>query len=230
MKSTFVNIHTHGRTGTGVEVVSLAATAGLRSLYPAPPFSIGIHPWNALPGFDVDAALREIEKAPATAIGEIGLDFAMDEASLSDSDGPSGAAIRELQRRAFEAQLEVAARRGLPVILHCVKAFEETMDVLARFDGRLRAVVFHGFVGTPEQAAKAVKRGYFLSFGMRSFASRRTEDALRRTPVGHIFLENDAAPTPIAEVYARAAEILRIPVPQLAKDLNDNYLRVFGNE
>jgi TatD DNase family protein len=142
--------------------------------------------------------------------------------SASFEDG-----ARELQREVFEAQLAIAERRGLPVILHCVKAFEPTMEILARHP-KLPAVIFHGFIGSSQQAARAVEAGYFLSFGERSMASSRTVEAMLSVPAGQIFFETDDSATPIAEIYNRAAEILKMPVDELAKTLYYNYLKVFA--
>jgi TatD DNase family protein len=124
----------------------------------------------------------------------------------------------------FAAQLRIAEERHLPVILHCVRAFEPTMEILAGF--RLPGVVFHGFVGSPQQAAQAVSRGYFLSFDRRSLASPKTVEAMRATPLENLFLETDDAQIPIAEMYAHAAKILAVPIAQLAKQMNDNYSRI----
>lgn len=74
------------------------------------------------------------------AVGETGLDFV---------HGPA----REVQFGALRAQLRIARERGLPVVLHCVRAFEPLMRELAACEPR--AVIFHGFIGSPEQAQQA---------------------------------------------------------------------------
>lgn len=211
-----MNIHTHARTGDGIEMVSVMA--GQDVALPQSPFSIGVHPWQ-VDRVDVDAALREIETAPASAIGETGLDYAV-----------SG--DRELQKTVFRAQLRIAEERGLPVVLHCVRAFEPTMEILAKY--RLPAVVFHGFVGSHEQALRAVERtGYYLSLGERSLSSPKTVEAMRvealkRVPLESLFLETDESRLSIAEIYFRTSEIIGMPVAELAHKIYDNYMTVFG--
>jgi TatD DNase family protein len=239
MDTPYINIHTHRRTGCGIEVVSvmaglgvrraawaaseagvesaagLAGTASVECELPVPPFSIGVHPWQIveLDEARLAEALREVETAPAWAIGEIGLDYAI----KIDCDR---------QAAVFAAQLRVAEARGLPVILHCVRAFEPTMEILAA--RRLSAVIFHGFIGSPEQAARAVEAGYYLSFGERSLSSPKTVEALRNTPPEKLLLETDDSATPIAEIYARVGEILNIPREMLAKTIYENYERLVG--
>ena len=161
----YVNIHTHRPTGRGVE---------LRAE--------GIHPWRAdraaaeefaarLDGRSdgrsdghVDGRLDGLD-GRVQAIGEIGLDYA----STVD---------RQLQLDVLRMQLALARRRGLPVVLHCVRAFEPLMRELAACPPR--AVIFHGFIGSPEQARQALGRGYMLSFGERRSPRRRVCAPCRR--------------------------------------------------
>ena len=147
------------------------------------------------------------------AIGETGLDFAC------DSD-------RARQAEAFEWQLRLAEQTDKPVVIHCVRAFEPVMDELSRHS--LRAVIFHGFIGSPEQAARALERGYYLSFGERTFTSPKTVEAMKRTPLRQMFLETDDAPVGIGEIYGKAAALLGIGVEELREAIFGNYEKVFG--
>ena len=167
----------------------------------------GIHPWEAAG----DWTLRE-PSAACRAIGEIGLDYAC----------PVDRGRQELLLR---AQLQQAERLGLPVVLHCVRAFEPLMKIL---DGRrLRAVIFHGFIGSAFQAGAALKRGYFLSFGERSLRSPRTVEVLRGMPGEFLFLETDDSPTPIGEIYRRAAVVRGCTEEELLRTVQENYERIF---
>ena len=170
----------------------------------------GIHPW--------DAATERIEAllpalAEVQAIGEIGLD---------NLRGPAA----DVQLAVLREQLRLACERDLAVVLHCVKAFEPLMRELRAYP--LRAVIFHGFVGSEQQARQAVARGYYLSYGIRSLRSARTVRALCATPHERLFLETDDDPTPIEEVYARAAALLGTEVETLQQTTLDNYRRIFG--
>lgn len=169
----------------------------------------GVHPWHA--DMQEVATLGE-RLSDVQAVGETGLDFV---------HGPA----REVQFGALRAQLRIARERGLPVVLHCVRAFEPLMRELAACEPR--AVIFHGFIGSPEQARQALAKGYFLSFGERAFASPKTLAALRETPLSQLFLETDDSPVPIAEIYARAAEAKGVPEEVLQRAILDNYKRIF---
>ncbi len=200
MNPVFVNIHTHRPTGCGIEV----RTAG-------------IHPWDA-PQADaaaLDRLARELESGGVQAVGETGLDF------VQAADNGT----RQAQIELFCAQLALACRYGLPVVLHCVKAFEQTMRLLREQEPR--AVIFHGFIGSPEQARQALERGYCLSFGERTFASPRTVEALKGAPLSQLFLETDDSETPVKTIYTRVAELLALSVEELKQATTENYERIF---
>lgn len=175
------------------------------------PVTAGIHPWEAAPG--AAERLRPLAEG-VQAVGEIGLDFAC-------------ATPRDIQTECFLEQLGLAREAGLPVVLHCVRAFEEVMRCLA--ERPPRAVVFHGFVGSPEQAARALSRGYYLSFGERTFSSPRTVEALRATPLDRLFVETDTSPEPIEAITARIAALLGTTTEELRRATAENYERIFGN-
>jgi TatD DNase family protein len=202
----YVNIHTHARVGVGIEVVSVVAPVWE---LPQPPYSIGIHPWH-VDGVDIKTALYDVAKAGVSAIGEVGLDYAVE-------------GDRELQAEVFRAQLAIACERGLPVVLHCVKAFEPVMKILA--DYTLPAVIFHGFVGSREQAEAAVGRGYYLSFGERSLRSPKTREAMGSVPRERMFLETDESTLSIIEIYRLAAKVLGVTDKELRQQIFTNYTK-----
>lgn len=204
MNAPFVDIHTHRPTGCDIE---------LRAA--------GIHPWEAgrqPVAAAVQALEAELARGDAQAIGEIGLDFAR--ASTQE--------LRDAQATLFRAQLALACERGLPVVLHCVRAFEPTMRMLRELEPR--AVVFHGFVGSPEQARRALERGYYLSFGERTFVSPRTVEALKATPLSQLFFETDESGLPAKTIYIRAAALLELDIETLRQAAYDNYRRIFDPE
>lgn len=172
----------------------------------------GIHPWDAGKE-DVSTLIPLL--GDVQAIGETGLDFVR-------------GADRETQLAAFRAQLALARERQMPVVLHCVRAFEPVMRELDACWPR--AVIFHGFIGSPEQARRAVGKGYYLSFGQRAFASPKTLESLRETPLSRLFLETDDSDVPIEEIYARAAGVKGIAQEELQRATLENYERIFTDD
>lgn len=172
--------------------------------------AVGIHPWEA-----DKVELKDISEAmfaDAQAIGEIGLDYACK-------------VDRERQRALFCHQLHIAERLQKVVVLHCVKAFEPTMNLLLRYSPK--AVIFHGFIGSKEQAEQALSRGYYLSFGHRTARSPKTSEALRTTPLDRLFVETDQSDRSIEEMYEEIARLRGIEVEALAEHTARSYKRIF---
>lgn len=169
----------------------------------------GVHPWHALES-DISKVERIISEVDA--VGEIGLDFACD-------------VPREVQIAVFRAQLVLAEQYEKPIILHCVRAFEEVMKIVSEYN--LKIVIFHGFTGSVVQAQRAVKQGFYLSFGERTFRSPKTIEALRSTPLSHLFVETDESTTPIEEIYDKIAELRGISTAELMQATKENFKRIF---
>lgn len=175
------------------------------------PRGVGIHPWDA--GLYAADALPAVDDmVSAELIGEIGLDYACD-------------VDREQQEHIFRHQLLSAQRLQKPVVLHCVRAFEPTMNILSEY--KLRAVIFHGFIGSPEQAERALERGYFLSFGVNVLRSPKSIKALNICPLEQMFVESDESRLPIDEIYAEIARLKGVDIAVLAAKTEENYKRIF---
>ncbi len=176
------------------------------SRHPSPQ-GVGIHPWHASAASIDEEAMRS-----ATLIGEIGLDFACD-------------VDRQVQEHVFREQLSIAQWWQKPVVLHCVRAFEPMMKILGEY--RLAAVIFHGFIGSRQQAERAVARGYYLSFGEAAFRSPRTVEAMKSVPLDHLFAETDESTATIESIYDRIAHERGISIEELQEKIEVNYNKIF---
>ena len=170
--------------------------------------TVGVHPWQA--GEGVLPTTDEI--ASAEAVGEIGLD----KASAVDFS---------LQTALFQAQLRLAEQYEKPVVLHVVRAYEEVLKALDEV--QLPAVIFHGFIGSPELAERLIRRGFYLSFGERTFRSSKTLEALRSTPIERLFVETDESRMPLGEIYEKVADAKGITGEELQQATYENYLKLF---
>jgi TatD DNase family protein len=192
---------------------------------------VGRHPHEAA-GFE-DRDLEEIERAAAhpkaLGIGETGLDYYRE------------LAPREDQRRAFEAQLELARRLELPVVVHTRAAEEDTFDLLRAYAEGV-TVLLHCF-STPSWLDECVERGWLCSFaGNLTYPkSGDLHEAARRVPDDLLLVETDApylAPQPVrgrpnepAHVRHTAsflAELRGVPYAELEQVVEANAARVFG--
>jgi TatD DNase family protein len=193
---------------------------------------VGRHPHETA-GFD-ELGLEEIERAAshqeARAIGETGLDYYRDHAP------------REDQRRAFEAQLELAGRLGLPVAIHTRAAEDDTFAVLREHAGSLPAVIMHCF-SAPDRLDECVELGFLCSFAGNVTYPKATDlqDAARRLPGELLLVETDSpylAPQPVrgkpnepanvAHTARFVAELRGIEYEELERLVDANAERVLG--
>jgi len=163
------------------DLPSSFAAAELAATYEGIVFSVGIHPgWLNNETFPESALLEAVTSLKPTAIGEIGLDYALEHFDP------------RLQDQALERQLELAGEFNLPVIIHCRKAFQPLYDRLKHFPGVTG--VLHAFNGGPDFAEKFLELGYFLAFG--GGVTRPNARKIRKTalmvPANRVVLETDA--------------------------------------
>jgi TatD DNase family protein len=193
---------------------------------------VGCHPHETT-GFD-DRILEQIERAAGDpnvrAIGETGLDYYRDHAPRDD------------QRRAFEAQLELAARTQLPVVIHTRAAEDDTFALLREHAGSLPAVILHCF-SAPDRLAECVEYGFLCSFAGNVTYPKATDlqAAARDLPAELLLVETDSpylAPQPVrgkpnepANVIHTArfvAEIRGVAYEELEQTVDANAARVLG--
>ena len=174
----------------GVELMVSAATTvagadrvlGLARRYPSVRAALGIYPEHAA---EADAAaLDTLERlardAAVVAIGEIGLDYVR------------GAATKPAQADVFRAQVRLARRLDLPVVVHDREAHDDVERILLE-EGASK-VVLHCFSGPPEMAARCAGRGWMISLAgpvtFRNAGSLR--DVARLLPDDRLLVETDA--------------------------------------
>ena len=146
----------------------------------------GVHPHEASSGIEGLEALLEHDEV--VAVGETGLDYHYDHSP------------RPVQRRVFAAQVELANRRDMPLVVHTRSAWEDTFSVLDR-EGVPARTVMHCFTGGPDEAEECLRRGAVLSFsGIVTFPKAdEVRDAARVCPLDRLLVETDSpylAPVP----------------------------------
>jgi TatD DNase family protein len=213
----FINTHTHKQIyDAQVELVSLSMNSdGKANL-----FSLGIHPWH----INKETMGQELEnlKAGATqknclAIGECGLD------KVCDIDF-------KLQEEVFMEQIKIANQLQKPLIIHCVKAFNELLNCLNFSDNKVPVIV-HGFNNNENIARLLVEQGILFSFG-KALLGYESNAAKCIIQVGrkNFFLETDTADVSIKYIYKKASELLHVNEEILKQQLAANFERVFNFE
>ena len=193
--------------------------------------AVGIYPHEIIKqdGWDADRLRAYARHPKVVAIGEIGLDYHYDFAP------------RDVQKRVFAAQLELAAAARVPVLVHDREAHGDCMDLLRAFRGRLSGVM-HCFSGSYETARECIDAGLHIAFGgaltFKNASTRR--DIAARLPLDRLLLETDCpymAPEPfrgtrndprrVRQVLEVLAAVRQQPLEAVAAATTENALRLF---
>lgn len=203
--------------GTGI--ASSRRAVELAEKYPQVFAVVGIHPTNVLEETgDFLPVLRELAQHPkVAAIGETGLDYHHLPSETKAQSSPAISAMqadvsedieasvmdgayRNAQGEVFRMQLDLAAELGLNVVIHQRDAWDDTLDILKDYTGRLRGV-YHCFGNHPDQAAEILALNHLVSFtGIVTFKNAAlAQETAATIPAGSFMVETDCpylAPDP----------------------------------
>ena len=208
----YIDIHSHFATLSHTVV---SRSKG-RPWPDSPLFSAGLHPWFLDDYRREDARLWLLAQAAlpgCVAIGEAGLD------KLCAT--PAG-----VQRDAFLLCADTAEALQLPLVIHCVRAFDEILALKKQYS---TPWIFHGFNKKEAIARQVLHTGAFLSFGKAILRpDSPAAAALRLCPDDRFFLEtDDCGACDIAAIYTAAAQIKGLTVAQTAELVAQNYQKIF---
>lgn len=178
-------------------------------------YSMGLHPWY-LENSDADfQMLQKNAAAPnVLAIGECGLD------KVCKTNW-------ELQLWVLIRQIALANDLRKPIIIHCVRAFEELIKLLDEYPP-LMPVIIHGYNKSAEVASRLLARGFYLSFGAAILADNtKATQVLSSVPDNLFFLETDDATVSISDIYRHAAEIRKTDEETIILQVQRNFQNVF---
>ncbi|MGD9109576.1 MAG: TatD family hydrolase [Phycisphaerales bacterium] len=196
--------------------------------------AVAVHPHDAKTvTTETIPELKALASNPkVVAIGETGLDYHYNHS------------LHEDQRRVFGQHLEIAAQLKLPVIIHCRKAFDETMEILDSYAGDVKKVVFHCFSGSAEQAKIVLDKGFYISFtGVVTFKkAEKTRRAAEAVPLERLMIETDCpymSPEPMRKQKVNEpalmihtakflAELKGSPIEEFAQQVNKTTREFFN--
>jgi TatD DNase family protein len=211
----YIDIHTHSNKSAPGTIAIRNILADFDAIPTAGWYSAGLHPWylKADQANHPDGLIKAAHTSNVLAIGECGLD------TLCITPA-------EIQRTIFIRQIELAVSVGKPLVIHCVRAFDEIMAILKKLRVSI-PVIFHGFNRSDVQAARIIADGYMLSFG-RHLLKATVAEVFRKLPTDRVFLETDDSDIPIEEIYAAAARIRGTDIDDIATRINLNVKHIFG--
>jgi TatD DNase family protein len=208
--------------------VVVALSARVSGIYA----TVGVHPHQATSvGPAVLEALEALVHAPKVlAWGEIGLDFYYDHSP------------RDIQQKAFAAQLQRAIQCNVPVVIHTREAERATLEILQDYPVPRHGQV-HCFTGTPDMAEQLMAMGFYIGFtGIVSFPKAdNVRAAVRVVPLERLLIETDSpylAPLPhrgrrnepafVRHVAEAIAQVKGVPVADVVHHSTQNFYRLYA--
>lgn len=211
----FWDVHTHYPSGDADVLAIENRHSRFGELGASRYASAGLHPWYIHPetlSADFDQLRRYAAQPEVLAIGECGLD------KLTATDW-------DTQCRAFEWQIGLAVELQKPLVIHCVKAFQEC---LAFLKATSVPVIFHGINNRLSVIRPVIEAGCFLSFGKALlYPHEAIAEAFRAVPLERLFLETDDTGADIREIYKTASQLRNIPEKEIVLQLESNFGKVF---
>jgi TatD DNase family protein len=211
----YIDIHVHGgKPAKGIFILEslMAHENKMAENISGIAYTYGIHPWF-LDENNHKQQICSLNNAIANpyviAIGEAGFDKLR---------GPSP----DLQQEVFEEQVIIAERNFKPLVIHCVKAWDEMLASHKSLKPQMPWLI-HGFRGSPELARQLTSKGMYLSVWFEYVLRPESSDLLRSLPPEKFFLETDGADVDIRDIYMKVSFDLGISVDELKVRILSNY-------
>ena len=212
----YIDIHTHKEVPGSIAIVNRHAQ--FEQAKNGTHCSLGIHPWYVYENsFDslYDDLCKYATLPNVLAIGECGLD------KVAGTDW-------QLQEDVFAKQIALANRLQKPLIIHCVRAYTEVLQMLEMYRVSV-PVIFHGFNKSTQLAKQITGSGYYISLGDALLKEDSNAiDVIKDIAFDKIFLETDDADVAIQDIYTAASAILKCEEDSLILQLRENFQTVFG--
>lgn len=236
---------------SGVETV-INIGADLESSYEAAKFecpeikcysTVGLHPDESLKlltDVSIQQNIGELEKIyhchpdKVVAVGECGLDY------FAEGLGNLGK-LKEYQKELFKAQISLAKKINLPLIIHCREAWED----LPWDDLKSLPVVFHYFTGPQDIAQRILELGFYLSFScvVTYPKNEALREIIKTTPLDKILAETDSPfsppqikrgqrnePANVSEVVKTITKVKNLSFEEVAQKTFENAIKLFNLE
>ena len=175
---------------------------------------MGLHPWF-LPEKDGvgddqwNWLARVAREEKVLLLGECGLD---------KLQGPD----LVYQQLVFERCMSLAEQLQKPVVIHCVRAYEELFASVQKINPTIPLII-HGYARKATVLKPLLDQGFYVSYGAAILPpTSAAAQSLAQTPLEKLFLESDDKMLPIADLYARAAQIKGLSIQELETALQNN--------
>lgn len=211
---TYIDLHTHHQDSAADVTPVYNLMLNEICTLPSGLFSAGLHPWHS-DQLSPDALSLQLDQLAANpnmvAIGETGLDKVC-------------AVPFQLQQDIFKLHLQKAVEINKPIILHCVKAWDEMIEIASGFQ---LTRILHGYNGSRELTRRLLNKGFSFSIGKAIFDPKsKIQSSIKEIPLTSVFCETDDSKISIQAIYEGVGAILKIKTEDLRAAIFDNFVRV----
>ena len=194
---------------------------------------IGLHPCS-IKKDNLEKEISHVEQMLSQnkfiAVGEIGLDLYWDKSTL------------DLQKIAFESQIELAKKYRLPIVIHVRDSFDEAIEIVERLNDYNLSGVFHCFTGNLEEAQRIINlNNFYLGIGgVVTFKNGGINKIIKQVSLDSIILETDSpylSPTPfrgtrneskyLLNIATEMADLYNLDIEEIAKKTTENAIDLF---
>ena len=215
----YIDIHCHS-------VLNEPETIFVQNIYPGEGFaafsgrnfySVGLHPWHIKSSDENNKQMIMVKEAlefnHVIFVGECGLD------KMASTNF-------EEQKRVFEAQAIMAEEFEYPLIIHCVKAYNEVLELHKKLKPTM-SWIMHSYNGNIQITKQMLNKGFLFSFGENLFKSNsKTIESFQYLPLNTIFFETDEFDGEVEKMYQKATEIREIPIADFKMAIWENFNRI----
>ncbi|MCK9411162.1 MAG: TatD family hydrolase [Prolixibacteraceae bacterium] len=214
----YINFHTHKLSTQDGVITVYNQLLHEETDIPKQLYSAGLHPWHAdkLSAAELSRILDlHGSSSNLVALGETGLDKVCK-------------IPIQLQQDIFELHLNKAVILCKPVIIHCVKAWEELLEITRHYH---IPMILHGYNGSDQLTANLVKRGFYFSVGtMILNPNSRICHAINHIPISSIFCETDDSDLPVQSIYKAVGGYLKMKETDFKRAVIENFVRLRNNK
>jgi TatD DNase family protein len=215
-----IDIHTHQapEENGNLFIQNIFPADEMMSLQPGGFYSVGLHPWFIINNQSYKNELHQLEQKAVlpevVAIGECGLD------KLANTES-------QLQLEVFVQQCQIAESVNKPLIIHCVKSYNEISHLKRRMKPKVPWIL-HGYTGNEMITKQLITLDFYFSLGKILLSDNsHIKETLEKLPVDHLFFETDEWKRPVREIYDKYAELKGITMDSLAEQIMWNFRQVF---
>ncbi len=195
--------------------------------------AVGVHPHDAktLTASDLHQLDLWCDHEKVVAVGEIGLDYHYDNSP------------RDVQQDAFLAQIDLAKKKRLPIIIHDREAHADILQILRNTDAVSIGGIMHCFSGSVELMRECLQLNFYISLGgpITFKNAKKPAQVALEVPLDRLLIETDAPwlspepfrgkqnhPANVRLVAQKIAELRGMPIEEIGAITTDNALRIFG--